>query len=883
MKKNDTHFIDRYVITGILLSLFLYNPIKSESNGQLVDFDYQNTSLKTALDSLIDSHQVAIIYQDRHLEGKRISAKCAECTMEAALNTLFLGHGLKWKHKGKQYIVIAKAKSGIKREFILKGVVRDKLSGEPILYANVHIQNTHFGDITNQEGYFYIPTSIDSGSVNISYIGYEPITVPIFFSEATDSLYVIELFPKVIRSEGVTVTGDNMEFFSQPMKTGQISFSPKHIASLPKLGETDIFRTLKLLPGIQIGNIGSAGLYIRGGTPDQNLILLDGMSVYQTDHFYGFFSAINSEAVKDIQIYKGGFPAKYGGRISSVIEMTGRQGNTKKRRLSFYSNFLTAGLTYEEPLFGRGSLFMTYRSSYSDYYRTFLFDNIYNFLTDGEGQNSLVISSESSDYNPQLSFYDFNGKITFMPNDHNILSISFFTGNDDIERLYNFPQDTAITYLDGIQDASRWKNQSGSVKWSRIWGNNFYSHILLSKSNYSSNSFYQSRYLGDLEYTVDISDDNTLDDFTLRFDNEWSLSLFHDIEFGISRKVLNTKYELKFQDNESEIEKYRANVSSIYFQDRWQILSNAEIIWGWRFSKYDLNNKLFVEPRTSFKYHLSKYLTLKGSLDNYTQFIHRFSNNYMIGGKKYVWLLSNDNLKPSDSRQINLGLRYDDRNLNSEVTIFYRDFQKISSFSFIQFPTDSYKSNYNRLNGDNVHLGTGKSKGLEILIQKKRGSIRGWVSYSFGISEQRFPDSGFNRGVVFPANHDRTHEMKSVITSTYNNWDFSLFWIFSSGSVFTPQGMQYFSEDVYPYAILPDSSASLNSQRLPIIHRIDVSIIRHIRIMSVDWEFGLSVFNLFDQKNISHKKYITLDNTKIVSTDVEMLGFTPTFFVRLTI
>jgi len=883
LKKNDTHSIDRYVIAGILLSFFLYNPIKSESNEQLVDFDYQNTSLKTALDSIIDYHQVAIIYQDRHLEGKRISAKCADCTIEEALNTLFFNQGLKWKHKGRQYIVITNANSDIKNEFILKGLVRDKLSGEPIQYANVHIQNTHFGDITNQEGFFYFPTIIDSGSINISYIGYEPIRVPISFSEAPDSLYIVELLPKVIRSEGVTVTGDDLEFFSQPMKTGQISFSPKHIASLPKLGETDIFRTLKLLPGIQIGNIGSAGLYIRGGTPDQNLILLDGMSVYQTDHFYGFFSAINSEAVKDIQIYKSGFPAKYGGRISSIIELTGRQGNTKKRRLSFYSNFLTAGLTYEEPLFGRGSLFMTYRSSYSDYYKTSLFENIYNFLTDGEGETSLVVSSESADYNPQLSFYDFNGKITFMPNNHNILSISFFTGSDKIERLYNFPQDTTITYLDGIQDASRWKNQSGSVKWSRIWGNNFYSHILFSNSSYSSYSFYQSKYLGDLEYNVDISDDNTLNDLTIRFDNEWSLNSFHDFEFGISRKFLNTKYELKFQNNESEMEKYRANISSFYFQDRWKILSNAEIIWGWRFSKYDLNNKFFIEPRTSFTYQLSKYLSLKGSLDSYTQFIHRFSNNYMIGGKKYVWLLSNDSLKPTDSKQINLGIRYDDRNLNSEVTVFYRNFQEISNFTFIQFPTDSYKSNKNRFSEDIVHLGTGVSKGLEVLIQKKSGKFRGWVSYSFGISEQRYPSSSFNRGMAFSANHDRTHELKSVITSTYNNWDFSLFWIFSSGSVFTRQGMQYFSGDVYPYAIIPDSSASLNSQRLPIIYRTDISITRHLSIMSLAWEIGLSVFNLFGHKNISHNKYITIDNAKIVSTDVEMLGFTPTFFIRLTI
>jgi len=885
LKKNDTHSIDCYVITGIFLALFLYNPAQSESVGHPIDFDYKNIPLKTALDSLIEIHRIAVVYQDRHLEGKRTSARCVDCTTDDALNILLLNQNLQWKKKGKQFIVVATRHPETKDEFIIKGIVRDNITGEPILYANVYIQNTHLGDITNSEGYFYIASKLDSCSLNISYIGYEPVQIPFSFSGSADSLRIIELSPKVIRAEGITVTGDDIEFFSQPLKTGQLSFSPRHIASLPKLGETDVFRSLKLLPGIQIGNVGTAGLYIRGGTPDQNLILLDGMSVYQTDHFYGFFSAINSEAIKDIQIYKSGIPAKYGGRTSSVIELTGKQGNTKKRRMSIYSNLLTAGLTYEEPLFGRGSLFLNYRGSYSHYYRTFLFDHIYNFLTDGEGQNSLSISTDSTDYSPKLSFYDFNGKVTFMPNDHNVLSFSYFSGKDDIVRKYDFPSDNTISYLDAIQDAAKWKNESISVKWSRIWNNYMYSQFLFSNSKYSSKSFHQGFYLGQSQSssdTIKISDDNKISDYNIQFNNEWSLNSSHNLEFGYHQKRFKTHYKFKFSGSTTKMKLYNAILNSVYFQDRWKYKPVIEIIYGLRISDFSLLDEVYLEPRISFNYLLTDYVTLKGSIDKYTQFLHRFSNNFMIGGRKYVWLLSNDLLKPVTSNQVNLGVQYDDINMTSEITVFKRDFNNLANFSYLQFPSDTYEVENNRTNENNFYLGTGSSRGVEFLIQKKTGFFRGWLSYTFGFTEYSFPDSVINRGNPFPANHDRKHELKSVLTSSINHWDFTVTSILSSGSVFTSKGM-IGSSDIFPESIVPDSSISMNSSRLPFVQRVDVSITKHFILFSMNWEMGLSVFNLFNRKNISHKKYITDENSEIKITDVEMLGFTPTFHFRLSL
>jgi hypothetical protein len=649
------------------------------------------------------------------------------------------------------------------------------------------------------------------------------------------------------------------------------------------LGETDVFRTLKLLPGIQIGNIGSSGLFIRGGTPDQNLILLDGMSVYQTDHFYGFFSTINSEAIKDIQIYKSGIPAKYGGRTSSVVELTGKQGSTKRRKLSLYHNLLTAGLTYEEPLLGRGSLFIAYRGSYSHYYQTFLFDHIYNFLTDGEGQNSLVISEESPDYIPKLSFFDFNGKITFMPNNHNVLSFSYFAGKDDIDRMYDFPEDNPTAYLlDIFKDAVEWKNESGSIKWSRIWSHNIYSNFIFIHSKYKSYSFNHWIYAGSSSVTTKILDNNELSDDSFQLDFEWSINSKHDLEFGFSQKQFNTDYDYQINSLPADKRTIESVLRSFYFQDHWNYNPKIELNFGLRLSEYNLAKGKFLEPRISFSYFLTDYVTLKGSVDKYTQFLHRFSNDFMIGGKKYVWLLSDDRLNPISSNQVNFGVQYDDKSMTTEIAIFHREVSHLADFSRLQFPSDTFKDQNRRTNEDNYYLGSGMSRGLELMIQKKTGFIRGWSSYSYGLTEYYFPNSSINYGIVFPANHDRTHEIKSVVTSSYKNWDMTLSWIFSSGTVFTSEGMQG-SSDIFPISIIPDSSVEMNSERLPFIRRVDVSITKHFRFGSMNWEMGLSVFNLFDRKNVSHKKYITAENSEIVTTNVEMLGFTPTFHIRLSI
>ena len=822
------------------------------------------------------------MYQDRHLKDKQTSARCSGCTTEEALVTLLAEHNLNWEKAGNQYII--STPDSKEEMYTIHGYVRDYISGESIPYANVFFMNTSTGGVTNQNGYFSLKAPRGKHTLQVSYIGYEMVRKIVTVMENIISFYLIELHPTVLRGKRVTVTGGNLEFMDQPIKSGRISFSPRHIASLPKLGETDAFRSMQLLPGIHIGNTGSAGLYIRGGTPDQNLILLDGIPIYQTDHYYGFFSAINSDAVKDIQIFKGGFPAKYGGRTSSVIEITGKQGSTKYKRLNISTNLLTTGFTYEQPLFGKGSLFLAYRGSYSHYYKTSLYHHIYNFLTnEGGSENSTAISIPDSTYTPNLSFSDFNGKITLIPTNKDVLSFSYFSGKDEISRMFVFPINNSI---EKIEDGIKWNNTGASVNWSHVWGGMTYSSFLLSSSIYNSYSFSEWAYPSPLS-TIELTDDNQIEDITIQLNNISKLNSSHTLEFGFFYNRYLTKFisKPKFSAIERSLVPERGILSSIYFQDKLNTDKPLNATIGFRVSNYDLTSDYYINPRASLTYAFTDWFTLKGSAGQYTQFLHRFSNNFMIGGKKFVWIQSNEQLKPVFSQKFNIGFQHENDYWTVGVSTYYSNHNNLLDFSRLVKSTQPYKVLYEGSEKDNLPVGSGNSKGLELFLHMKTGSIHGWLSYTFGRTEHLFPD--LNYGKPFLADHDRTHEFKAVAIASPGTWDITLSWIYSSGMAYTPRGGKIDSnESIYVLinSIIPDdSSANRNTERLDPIQRFDLSITKHLELFSSHWEVGLSLFNLFNRKNTSHTKYIIDSDDSILPTEVHMLGITSTFHIRLTL
>jgi len=464
LKRKHISFTNTLSILGIFLFL---NTTLIFSQQSPINFSYNDKSLKNVLDSLVSIYDLNIVYRDQLVNDIIISADCKNCSNDEAINSVLKNTSLDWEKNKSQYIIINN-----RNKKTISGYVVDGNTGEFIPHANIYIKDKYLGVMSDEYGFFNLSGEINvTDTLIISYIGYHPLKIHNY-----NYIIYYELMPKIIGTESINIYGEQIEFLQRSTNFTDLAFSPRHIKNLPNIGESDIFRSLQLLPGIQMGNTGFAGLYIRGGTPDQNHIILDGMTIYQLDHFFGFFSSINSSIVKDVQIYRSGFPAKYGGAISSIIDITGKSGSTKKKKLDLFTNMLSAGFAYQQPLSKRGSLVFAARRSFTDQYKTKLHDNICDFLTSGTGLNiGTEIPSDTVSYNseylPNFYFYDINGKFTYLPTKKDIISISFYEGKDYLgeEKIFDFPLDSIGVNKVQINEKTRWGNNGISGRWLHRW------------------------------------------------------------------------------------------------------------------------------------------------------------------------------------------------------------------------------------------------------------------------------------------------------------------------------------------------------------------------------------------------------------------------------
>ena len=879
MKRKPTSSTKKFFSSGIALLFLSVSPTYSQNSS--IQFNYRDVSLKVALDTLVDTYELNIVYRDQIVSKVYTRGSCNNCSPEEALNALLENSDLEWKKNQSQYVIIRKNQHSDRS---ISGYIFDGHTGEFIPHANILVKNTYRGTISDQFGFFTISGTVQSAdTLIISYIGYEPTE---YVNINGLDIVRIELFPKVLGAETVNIYGEQLEFLQRSSGTGQLAFSPRHIANLPNIGETDIFRSLQLLPGIQMGNTGFAGLYIRGGTPDQNQIILDGMSIYQVDHFFGFFSAINSNIVKDVQVYKGGFPAKYGGRIASVIDITGKSGSTKQQKFDLFTNMLSAGITYEQPLSKRSSFILSVRRSFTDQYQTKLYDNIHDFLTSGSGLNigaelpSDTISYES-EYLPNFYFYDINGKFTYLPNDRDIVSISFYEGKDYLgeEKNFDFESDSVGIEQVMVDEQTKWGNKGIGANWVRRWSRTTKTQLFMATTRYFSNHDLDSYWIIDTEETPAYlsKDNNQIEDQTARMNVNWNIGPRHDLEAGVSTTIYKTNYSVQLGDSVILIDhEINGNLFEGYFQDRWALSPGLEILLGLRTSRFSKSNISYFNPRLSVFYRYTDKLFFKASTGITHQFLNRFSNDLITNGSKFVWLLPNDNADPMAAQQISLGIEYDTPHIFIGFDIYNKVIDNITDFSQLVFPVDTYIEETSTL----VFKGSRTAKGLELLVRKKDGYLRGWAAYNYGIVECEFPD--LNGGKTFLADHDRTHELKSAIIWSLGPWNMAVTGLISSGRVYTPNNNLTIRENENANYTLVADAGMRNSKRLPIVRRIDMSVTRSLRLLAKNWDIGISIFILFNRRNISHRSY-NLTTDPFITRDIVMLGLTPTLSVRLEI
>ncbi|MCH8277229.1 MAG: TonB-dependent receptor, partial [Bacteroidetes bacterium] len=563
----------------------------------------------------------------------------------------------------------------------ISGIIREAESGESLPHANVRLVGNMLGAATNIEGHFVI-VGVPAGvhTLRVTYLGFLSVEVD-FDTAELDGPMSIELIAVTEELDEILVTAESYSIMKTAEQVSRVTISPRELSILPNIGEVDIFRSLQLLPGISGTNEGSSGLFVRGGTPDQNLVLLDGMTVYHVDHFFGFFSAFNADAIKDVNVYKGAFPAQYGGRTSSVIDLAGKTGDVNNLAIGAGLNLLSTNAVVEIPLGGRGSFLLSVRRSFTDFIQSGLYTSIYETVTGeditpeeesgdggGVGQGGFggrrgalgggFRNPQQAFVQPDFYFYDLNGKLTFRPSDIDVLSISFYNGQDHLDKSRDQSRSVAAggqnsaSVFNSLLDLTEWGNIGFSGKWSRQWRPRLFTNALIAYSQYFSefdrNTFIERRdaETDTVSFTRNFGtvEDNRVNDFSFRLDNEWQISQRNKLDFGVQLTRLDITYDFVRDDTLSILNREdEALQAAFYAQNSWKPSDRLNVTAGVRSVYYDQFEKLYVEPRISVNVGLSDRISIKGAFGRYNQFIARVVNENVTEGARDFWLLADGN------------------------------------------------------------------------------------------------------------------------------------------------------------------------------------------------------------------------------------------------
>jgi hypothetical protein len=743
------------------------------------------------------------------------------------------------------FLLILTSLNGQSREhYTISGYVREAVSGESLIGVNIYLADHKTGTVTNNYG-FYSLTLPPSDSVELiaSYVGFTPAIVRLALHKDAD--LNIELKANLVLKE-VTVTADRTEKQSESVKMSSIKLQPAQIKNVPSLlGEKDVLKVLQLLPGVQKGSEGSSGLYVRGGGPDQNLIILDDAIVYNASHLFGFFSLFNGDALKSVELTKGGFPARYGGRLSSVLEMNMKEGNKEEWHGEGGIGLISSRMAIEGPLVkGKSSILISGRRTYADLI-------IYPFL-----------KNEKTGY----YFYDLNAKINYDFGRNNKLYLSGYFGKDKF-----YLKNNSNSYKENT--GFLWGNATATLRWNHLFTNKLFSNASAIFSNYSFGLYDKYKAIEENEdYYAEYY--SGIRDFSFKYDLDWLPNPNHWIKAG-GISILHRFNPHAFVEKDVPNNTNTRNVnytngieSGLYVEDTWQPLQTLKINGGLRFSHFiaKKNQYHFFEPRLSVAWRLNNDLALKGSYASMNQYIHMISNTG-ISLPTDLWVPTTDRIKPQQSRQVALGLVKDisKHNLSFSLEGYYKTMKNTLAYkegaTFLTFDEPGSSSNINWEN--NVTAGRSWSYGVEFLLQKKEGRLTGWIGYTLSWTQMQFDSINFGR--KYFARYDRRHDISIVATYKLNNHiTLSGTWVYGTGNAVTLPASKYYLSQNYPdtyqmpggwprefnpNGIYANDLTEKNNFRMGSYHRLDIGIQFHKVKKWGERIWEISVYNAYNRKN----------------------------------
>lgn len=732
------------------------------------------------------------------------------------------------------------------KRHIISGTIKDAATGETLIGASIRIKELlSVGTVTNNYGFYSLSVPDGAYTLMFTYIGYETITRQVSLQH--DQAINISLSSKSDLQEVViSANRPNNDQISSP-QMGVERLNMTQINQVPVvLGEKDILKTITLMPGVKSGGEGNSGFYVRGGASDQNLIMLDEATVYNASHLFGFFSTFNSDAIKDVSLYKGGMPAEYGGRLSSVLDIKMNDGNNKDFTVQGGLGLIASRLKVEGPLVkDKGSFMISARRTYIDFF--------------------LKASKDSTIKGSSLYFYDLNAKANYHFDDHNAIYLSGYFGKDVL----------GLKNLFG----TNWGNATGTVRFNHIFSSKLFSNtsVVFSNYNYAIQSF-----LSDNSFKAT----SQITDFNIKEDLQYTVSNDHRLKFGvnilhhsISPGDITTDASSSF--NAKSIEKRFGYENAAYISDDWKVSDKLTILYGLRlstfmlvgpgtFKAYDAAGKasdsthygsgstvksyINLEPRFSAGYQLNDATSVKISYNRNTQNIHLLTNS-TTSSPTDLYVMSSNNIKPEIADQVSAGWfrNFKENTFEFSAELYYKWLQNQIDYK------DGAQLIANQDVESQLTYGSGRAYGIELFLKKKYGRFNGWVGYTLSRTENKF--AAINDGQYYPSRQDRTHDLSIVgIYQLNKRWSFSGSFIYQTGSAVTYPTGKYNVGGLTTF-----SYSERNGYRKPNNNRLDIGATlegkQHKKYHS-SWTF--SIYNVYahrDPYSITFRDSKTTPNT----------------------
>ena len=715
--------------------------------------------------------------------------------------------------------------------YTISGFIQDFNSGESLIGVSIYESQSFKGTSTNQYGFYSL--TLDKGEYEIvySFIGYKTITKKITLDRNIRTN--ISLKTDAILTKEVIVEGERLDKNVASSNMSQVKLKVESVKELPViLGEVDVLKSAQLLPGIQSGGEGNSGLYVRGGGPDQNLILLDEAVVYNAAHLFGFFSVFNADAIKDMNIIKGGMPAEYGGRLSSVIDITMKDGNNKRFQADGGIGLLSSRLTLQGPIQKEKSSFIVSGR------RTYIDVLAQPFMNE---ENAF---SGSGYY-----FYDLTTKVNYKLSDKNRLYLSGYFGRD----VFDF-----INSDNGIGISIPWGNATTSLRWNHLFNDKLFVNTSVIFTDYR---FQFNIAQSDFEFKIytGINDWNTKVDFlyqpnqrnTIRFGTNYTYHKF------IPGNATGRSGEVEFAPD--EVYTQYSNEGALFFSNDIELSDEIKAHLGLRYSSFQYKGNITfreyiksdltgendnyrnIEPRASLRYRINTNNSIKMAFTQNYQYIHLASLS-SLSLPADLWVPSSKDIKPKFSTQYALGYfkNFNENMYETSVEAYYKEITNLIEYKEGVLPEDNTNTN----SDDAFVFGDGDSYGVELLIKKNKGKTTGWIGYTLSKTTKYFDD--VNNGNPFPAKYDRRHDLSITASHKLNDkWTLSTVFVYATGNSITlPTERYVIGGDVYT------EYTSRNGYKMPPYHRLDIGATfkpKPKRKYESSWNF--SIYNVYSRKN----------------------------------